>query len=475
MKKNLLYFLLIFRFSLFSQTTFTRSYNQDTINNLKYSFDESHLIFEYKNSLFTIGTFEENVENSGITIDGIPDTTHAMLMKFDQMGDLKARNFYTSNSCYNDIYNYTIFDGYFVAAGLIYSPKNFCGFYDPDNPPPNIDKNTKRRILVTSTDLENNKSTQNVYQIGEDSYPFGIVKTNDNNLFIGSVTEKNRVLNLLKINQYGDSLDNKVIYDSIPFDYEPFFLDKTDTGYLIGFKSLTSNVSHFDILNNNGDTISFKNFSLSPNAISKTMDKGYIILTSEGTKPKLTKLDKNLQIEWQNTYNLYANSFVRQTKDGNYVLGTKDFAKVSKDSILWQQRYFGASNISPWYFIFDAIETSDEGFALTGFYEANTFIIKTDCKGSLTWNETCTKLKQDDLSNLIYPNPFNEELNIQISNTNNATIRITDLLGKVLLKEKMTDNNLKLNTTSFASGVYICQIYSQDILLKSTKLIKHQK
>lgn len=469
MKRTFIYLILSFHFVAFSQTTFTNTYNIDPVNNPKYSFDESHSIFEHNNLLYTLGTFEENKENSGGVVDGIPDTTHSMLMKFNSAGDVQNTNFYTANSCYNNVFSYFVSNNYLIGTGLVYSPKNFCGFYDPDQPPPNIDPDSKRRILVTSTDLETNQRRQSVYRTGEDSYSFGIVASNDNNFLVGNVIQKSRVVCLLKVNQQGDSLENKVVYDSIPGDYEPIFLDKIETGYLIFSKSFASNATHIDVLNNNGDTIGNKNLGLAPDRISKTSDGGYILLTAIGTKPKLTKLSKELTIEWDKTYDVYATNFVRETSDKNFILGTKDFVKVNKDSVLWKRRYFGESNITPWYFINGATETSDNGFAMTGFFDANTFVVKTDCEGNLIWSEKCNKKVDEPLNMAVFPNPFKDELNFQVEIEGEFNVVITNSLGQVVRIEEQT----KINTSELSAGIYFYSITIDKKFYHSGKLVKY--
>lgn len=478
MKKILIYPLLIFNSGLLAQTTFTNTYNVDPVNNRKYSFDESHTIFEHNNSLFTIGTFEENTENSQGVYDGVPDTTHAMLMKYDQTGKVIYNNLYTPNSCYASTYLYSVKNDYMIATGLIYSPKNFCGFYDPDQPPPNVDITLKRRIYITSTHLETGLKKERIYRTGEDSYPFGIDESNDGNFFVANVIEKNRVLCLLKINSNGDSISNKVIFDSIPYDYEPILFAKTETGYLIFLTSQLSGNTHIELLDKEGNLISFKNLGFAPRSISKTNDGGYIFLnTHSNVKPMLTKMDKDFNVEWQKKYDLYGYSFVKQTSDGNYLIGTKDFAKVSKDTILWSKRYFGENNITPWYFIFDAVETSDGGFALTGFYDANTFLVKTDCNGELVWDSNSCKPKEETkkLEVSVYPNPFNETITFKLADITDSVIKIiiTDMLGQTIHTSQSPHNFFSINSSSISAGVYLCAIYVNNKNYKTVKLIKN--
>jgi hypothetical protein len=78
-----------------------------------------------------------------------------------------------------------------------------------------------------------------------------------------------------------------------------------------------------------------------------------------------------------------------------------------------------------------------------------------------------------DLSELsIYPNPFQEVLNIQSGkNDTILNIKLFDLTGKIIVNQKINNNNYQLNTTNFTSGIYLLEIESpNDVILK--KIIK---
>lgn len=460
---------------MFSQITFTNTYNNDTVSNVNYSGDECHSIFEYKNSLYTLGTFAENKEDSPIQ-NGVPDTTHAIIMKFNQSGDLLQQDFVTANSCYTNFSRYILSNGYLIACGAILSPKNFCNSYNPDYPPPGIDEIIKRKILVNYTNLDKNESKQIVYRTGVDSYPFGVVESYDNNIIIGNIVEKDRVMCLLKVNYNGDSLSNKIFFDSIPADYEPIFFDKTDNGYIIALTSYANNATHIDLLNKEGDIIGYKNFNFLPIVIEKTNDGGLVLLQNIGGKPQLTVMNKNLEIEWTRIYDLYNSYYVKQTSDNNFLIGTKDFAKVDKDSIIWKRRYFGESNILPWYYIRNATETADGGIALTGYYEFNTFLVKTDCKGNLIWDETLCKIPEPpkQFAAGVYPNPFNNEITFSFPELTDSTIKIkiTNMLGQIVFNGETNTNLFSINTSTYPQAIYIYSIYDNNRVYKSGKIVK---
>ena len=57
---------------------------------------------------------------------------------------------------------------------------------------------------------------------------------------------------------------------------------------------------------------------------------------------------------------------------------------------------------------------------------------------------------------LVYPNPATDKLVVE--SNDNGIIYIKNLLGKVVYKTRKNSNNLKVNTSKFASGIYILQL-----------------
>jgi hypothetical protein len=57
---------------------------------------------------------------------------------------------------------------------------------------------------------------------------------------------------------------------------------------------------------------------------------------------------------------------------------------------------------------------------------------------------------------LVYPNPATNKLVVE--SNDNGIIYIKNLLGKVVYKTIKNSNNLNINTSRFASGIYILQL-----------------
>lgn len=90
---------------------------------------------------------------------------------------------------------------------------------------------------------------------------------------------------------------------------------------------------------------------------------------------------------------------------------------------------------------------------------------------------TATKEKIEELISInISPNPFSNLLQINFKKgiSKNMEIEISDVTGRVILKNKIELNqtNYLFNTSSFSSGIYFLKIINKDGILISEKIIK---
>ena len=73
----------------------------------------------------------------------------------------------------------------------------------------------------------------------------------------------------------------------------------------------------------------------------------------------------------------------------------------------------------------------------------------------------------------LYPNPFNQTLNIDMDegiSREIITLKITDMLGRELLSKELEQHN-KLDLKELNRGVYLINIYSGTQLLGTKKII----
>jgi cephalosporin-C deacetylase len=77
--------------------------------------------------------------------------------------------------------------------------------------------------------------------------------------------------------------------------------------------------------------------------------------------------------------------------------------------------------------------------------------------------------KNNDI--LIYPNPASDILTIKMNNTDNSTIKIYDILGKIVLFDYTKTNETQLNISTLAKGHYCIEIKNGQ-LITTKKFIK---
>ncbi|MBL7934784.1 MAG: T9SS type A sorting domain-containing protein [Bacteroidia bacterium] len=77
-----------------------------------------------------------------------------------------------------------------------------------------------------------------------------------------------------------------------------------------------------------------------------------------------------------------------------------------------------------------------------------------------------TSLKEKNaLSNAIsvYPNPFNDQININNEANINLDVTILDVTGKIVSSEKSNSNSITINTSELTQGVYIINVKSNEL------------
>lgn len=104
---------------------------------------------------------------------------------------------------------------------------------------------------------------------------------------------------------------------------------------------------------------------------------------------------------------------------------------------------------------------------------ANTSAATIDTNLCVTTG-TPTSINNVVLENItLYPNPFQQELNIRIDNSqvNSYSLRITNALGVEVVRQILGQDNNTIEVGHLASGIYFYQLSNGNQLLKSGKLI----
>ena len=126
----------------------------------------------------------------------------------------------------------------------------------------------------------------------------------------------------------------------------------------------------------------------------------------------------------------------------------------------------------------------DGGYVMAGFnyaYPQSSWILKVDSLGNTCGIANCDNyvapvginppnaLPQQTM--LLYPNPATNSLQIKLPQAlPNAYIRITDLMGKTIVEQSISNSTLHLSTSNYPTGLYIVQLWQQQQLISSQKL-----
>lgn len=230
------------------------------------------------------------------------------------------------------------------------------------------------------------------------------------------------------------------------------------TGYTTSFGNTGEFGFDFNVLlvrlNEAGDTIWVKHYENSledagaqgnhvGNSVSTSSDGGFVVMTHSYwpfyDKPNSTKLIKTDSLGnelWRKNYFLYRGG-------GKSIISTKDNA------------YAFCGNI---------VNENEEIMA---------FLIKTDSNGNALTTSVQNEL-ENNLSVNIYPNPFSEILNIDISGEEMSSlneIEIFDFTGKKVRHLQTTSNNIQIERAELSKGIYILKVIKENYKVLSKKII----
>lgn len=73
---------------------------------------------------------------------------------------------------------------------------------------------------------------------------------------------------------------------------------------------------------------------------------------------------------------------------------------------------------------------------------------------------------------IVFPNPFSEDLTIQVSSKEQLTVSLFNLLGETIF-QKTFSNSTRLNTDNLPDGIYFYQLNNDYQIISNGKVIKH--
>ncbi|MBI5217973.1 MAG: T9SS type A sorting domain-containing protein [Bacteroidia bacterium] len=373
----------------------------------------------------------------------------------------------------------------------------FCGLFgDPDSIPfPLYTSN----IYLLKTNKYGDSLWSKIYDLSPLSdWPNYIEETSDGGFILTGYYnyEDNSGSDILfmKTNSTGDSLWTKIYGNpGQVWDVGNWIYETPDGGYLAGVSNPACSLMK---LNSSGDTLWTKVILNDYKAVefSKCSDGGLIMLSgiwisSENRDIRVIKIDSFGNIQWDKLYGCagYDASYdITQTFDGGFMVLVQKSCSPATFLYLMKIDSYGDtlwSKAFPQNYLYPIsfLQTQDSGFILTGSYYNGTdydiLLIKTDSAGNspASINEIFEKEQI-----LFYPNPFDNNLNIEFEIKSNADIQfaIYDNTGKEinLSERKHLMKGLyheQINTEFYKSGLYffVININGQ---IRSRKIVKLQ-
>ncbi len=119
----------------------------------------------------------------------------------------------------------------------------------------------------------------------------------------------------------------------------------------------------------------------------------------------------------------------------------------------------------------------------TGDPDVTEYVLKIYEKGNeannyvqFTYKYDANYVGVDNINNTsfsVYPNPATDILNIRIpENINSPELRLTNIIGKAILKTNLADSKNKINIKNLPAGIYFVTIISNGSIIDTKKLIK---
>ena len=162
-------------------------------------------------------------------------------------------------------------------------------------------------------------------------------------------------------------------------------------------------------------------------------------------------------------------------------------ASSSATSICSGESAILSATDTPLYWYLDFQWITDQGIAIgeqvtvspnvsTTYTLVGADVEDNGCPNKLVLNlivNACTGLNKTGSNNQIkaYPNPFSEELTIELNTKTNRVISLYDLTGRIVLNIPTKNDQFKINTTGLPKGFYLIKI-EMDGTSKMIKVVK---
>jgi hypothetical protein len=112
------------------------------------------------------------------------------------------------------------------------------------------------------------------------------------------------------------------------------------------------------------------------------------------------------------------------------------------------------------------INLSSSGGVITGNYPVVT------ASGAITWNMCpASTIENPTAQPSIYPNPFSDQLTIDLPENSGAEFQLFDVTGKIVRSESLETNHTEINCKTLLPGIYFYRLTGSDGSISTGKLI----
>ncbi|MCZ2222861.1 MAG: T9SS type A sorting domain-containing protein [Chitinophagales bacterium] len=187
---------------------------------------------------------------------------------------------------------------------------------------------------------------------------------------------------------------------------------------------------------------------------------------NSGTFISSIKVGKNMALQTRELRTLNNDEVwlnIGATESGTYQLSFSDFENFVGTEIILKDHYTNT---------IQNIKQNDK-------YEFNIDINNAATKGStrfsIVFNRTINPIYVSNIIKL-YPNPANKQVTLELPKTSDNNIiynvRVTDILGKVVISQKVNTTSEQLNISKLRAGVYFIEVIDSNGNKTTEKLIK---
>jgi hypothetical protein len=157
-------------------------------------------------------------------------------------------------------------------------------------------------------------------------------------------------------------------------------------------------------------------------------------------------------------------------------------------NLIWQRRYFNTTDMpGQTNYLYDFVELADGGIVAAGEridwftdYPQQGWLLRLDSYGCLVPGcQTVGVKENEDVSHYLslYPNPFTDQLQIYFNAPNefgSYSFKLLSFEGRLLNSVSGLQNNTtySLNTEVLPKGIFLVQLFSDDKLVSSHKIVK---